>query len=476
MSREMESSHDFDDATKLNNMVDSKIIDSKLASNFSAEDVDRFVGYFDALNNETEIRSHSQDIKLRDGYLSDQCAAVIKSGDQTRISIIDIIEYFGDERPHGIELEMQRVVRDSNRNLAIEYRPDQKRGFVARVETKGGINPESNMDPAAILEACAQNNMSSMTIELPAGANEVSVMKIVDQVAKGYETAFEEYQLEMARAGEEAKASVINFLRQNKQQDDPRELSIEASREVAKQRVEHITAVFNQIIYAIKGDPFSKIANNGVTDRSSYHTAFRSIIEIFGPKDAPRQVGIYNKRMDKKYVLEDPGVPDEALLQGCRLAEIGGNFVQEYQQYGAKVTCPQRSFSNDEHGGIKGDEQITLENYETTYPDLYDISMSRNVMDANSGVEQGFDSSTKGSVDLLAVFANMTKPGGLTAHEGTAVPDDESLYKFLGLEHVFTFTPADYKLHITLFRKIDSRKISPDELAEFLRLRSQVEK
>ena len=139
-----------------------------------------------------------------------------------------------------------------------------------------------------------------------------------------------------------------------------------------------------------------------------YETIFQCIMESY----------FINQKIKKEYDKMLSGNPNENQssnliklnpLKNIRILEIGGYFSLNIAKLGA--------IAEKKDSAIDEAEFITLENYKDKLGSGYDITISKEVLDRYSGIENGkpFKATCR---DLLTVFSNITRKGGISIHEG----------------------------------------------------------
>lgn len=458
------SQEELKKAYTVNKLIDLRLLTTELASQASKEDIEHWVANFNALFEKTEVSIKENDLEFRDGYPSDELFITIRSGDQSTTAKVKIIEYFDEEEL--LRKKMQSIQNKSQelspmRNRATTYRHGMEKMFKGVITFGDSLG---NKKPST----------SSIEARVPPDTKEVAIMKAIGDITQGYLNNFEHFQKEAQREADQMKSFALEILRSHQHIKD----SVEAGQRMYEkswrrigryQEEQYKLEVGNLLLAAC--DIFS-LNFKPDAQLMMYHT-FDALVAIFGPKDIIRFQKMYVTAASR-FVGEDlstkddeGGAPENILLQGCRMAEVGGDHVQTFEHYyGAAVSYQKRDYKYNEFGGIKpGEKQITLQNYEEFYPGDYDITMSRQVMDGGSGVGAGFSDTAKGSEDLLAAFANMTRKDGISIHQGGAVPQDERVLAFIGFEHIFTFETKPDPTH--LFLKVSDKKITPEMLRTF---------
>ena len=182
---------------------------------------------------------------------------------------------------------------------------------------------------------------------------------------------------------------------------------------------------------------------------------YRTIIEAIDPYET-----IQYRRLDKK-----PENLDEATIitmakemrnrrigTGVSVAEIGGNVTCTVMEaLGAHTT-----FTDAGYRGSKvpftlwqkasdflssRDDLVTLDHYTHKFSRTYDFTISNRVLDPGSGAEavaegEGGSPVTAGAMELLAIYANITKNGGYSIHGGLTVDIANAFLDYLGFDIV----------------------------------------
>jgi hypothetical protein len=378
------------------------------------------------------------ELEDREGYLSNECYALIKVGKGLKSAIVKI-----EDEPITQEFDG---------------------GTTAY---KGGIwFDRRGLTPEELKNEAQEKKISYLEMTLDETSSDEASLQALVTLCQGYISNRERFMECVTEQGKETKKFAIDSMKRHQTDTDLRDVQRDLGL-LFNDPDGYSMSKVGAINLILRGH---EIGGYGWSQDTRFiiHNPFDSLARIFAASDSVKQEELYNLALiHDRLDVKTKNVPASKLMKGARIAEVGGNFVSDFSSYGAEVICPERHIDPGEFGGIKNNEtQITLANYETEYPGLFDFSMSRNVMDGLSGIGTGFSSDLAGSIDLLTVFANITKEGGITMHQGGAVPNDTELLNFLGLECVYTYkTQSD---PIRVFHKVDDRKITKHDLEEFL--------
>lgn len=468
------SNEELEKAYALNSLVDGGVVNRETASKFTGEEVDRFAGYFKELVTKPEIKMKEGKFAERSGYPSDECFVIVRQGQDVAVFHIGILEHFqGDSKWDGRLKRLGEELGDdgkpvaSLKNKAINYKPGLEKSFEAVISEKHMTADEANAEVEKV-------KASLIEIELQDGGDSTK-LKAVHKIAQDYQENFERYQRERIEEAEQVKRFAIDLMRKNNLvgragRDEALKNIQRMVLKVGQEHGMHYVAAINFLVFALK-EPL-QIPSYDYDDEDMIKKLYEPIeylISIFGPQDSLRQIDVYNASLRKNFGFKDsePEMPEDLLFQGCRVAEVGGNYVRKFKRLGAEVVCPERYFGTHEHGSIKTEEsQITLANYEQHYPGQFNITISRQVMEFGSGIQTGFSSEKEGAQDLLAAFANMTKKGGISIHNGNYVPTDEKYLQALGLELIFSIQPKRGGEPFYIFLKTGDKKITKKDILE----------
>lgn len=386
----------------------------------------------------------------REGYLANEVVMVIESGTKRKIG--------------------RARIEDSPQSVAVPGGTATYRGGIWFEDSSSSIEE--------IKATCAQQNISFVTLKLTEGASEAAITQNLVDVARGYISGVEKVREEYQKEAERVRQFVFDIMRRNRENPTHGGIQREMGRLLREGYIMAEVAAINQLLRGLHGG-FDEEGTNPAYE--ILHIPFYSLIAIFAAKDILQQQAAYQLALESDGipVRDKINIPESKIFTGAKLAEVGGDYIRQFAEMGATIAFQRRIYDFTEFGGIKNNEvQVTLDNYRDLYPDNYDVSLSHHVMDIGSGVGTGFGGGSHGdhagSVNLLAVFANMTRPDGVTAHRGNYVPTAPALLEHLGLEYVFKFPIPDrigrlaQPLHV--FRKIDDRIIKPDEFKKLLEL------
>lgn len=182
---------------------------------------------------------------------------------------------------------------------------------------------------------------------------------------------------------------------------------------------------------------------------------YRSIIEAIDPYET-----ILYRHCEKK-----PENLDEATITamakemrnrqigaGVSVAEIGGNVTGTVMEALGAHTA----FTDAGYRGSKvpftlwqkasdflssRDDLVALDHYTHKFSRTYDFTISNRVLDPGSGAEaisegEGGSPITAGAMELLAIYANITKNGGYSIHGGLTVDISNAFLDYLGFDIV----------------------------------------
>lgn len=425
------------EAIMLNALVDADIVTRSSASNAKAEEVDRLLystqQSFLREQQRIEVLEREMEPSSKDGYLSDILTITVKTPDRTRNFVAVLKEYFSPEELAQIKAaaaeDSEKILTDpeySAANRAIEYRYDSTPAFMLQL-----MEVESLPDTLT--------NCSHATLSVNSDGDE-GVFKVVNELATGYREGYRGALERLQAEAERIKNEVREVMRREKTPDKiASALSGMALRGELPVEVQFVDLTVGQSHPQAKEAVFLDV-------KALAYTGIDNMVMLFAPRDNLRMVQAYHYKLsrlmgDMEFIKGlDEGIPPDTILQGTRIAEIGGDFARRYRQMGAEVVLQERSYDIGEFGGIKANEkQVTSNNFAEVFPGTYDVTMSRQVMDSGSGIDTGFRDDYEGAKDLLTAMAAMTRSGGVCINQGSVVPMDEEFLNKIGLELLITF-------------------------------------
>lgn len=123
------------------------------------------------------------------------------------------------------------------------------------------------------------------------------------------------------------------------------------------------------------------------------------------------------------------------ILQDKTALEVGGNLLDYYLgRYGLKVQMPP-DIPSDYDERIPEAGRVTLDSYRDLIgEEQVDVGYTRELMSWGSGIEYGKHSYEYCVRELMTVFANKLKRGGIMIHIGDMVVTDEEFLKRIGVK------------------------------------------
>jgi hypothetical protein len=211
---------------------------------------------------------------------------------------------------------------------------------------------------------------------------------------------------------------------------------------------------------------------------------YRTIIEAIDPYET-----IQYRNFEKK-----PETLDEATITamanemrnrrigtGVSVAEIGGNVTSTVMEaLGAHTTSTDAGYRGSKVPFTlwqkasdflsSRDDLVTLDHYMHKFSRTFDFTISNRVLDPGSGVEaiaegHSGSSTTVGAMELLAIYANITKNGGYSIHGGLTVDIADAFLDYLGFDIVHKIGSG--KESVTILAK---RECKPKRYANGIRI------
>jgi hypothetical protein len=182
---------------------------------------------------------------------------------------------------------------------------------------------------------------------------------------------------------------------------------------------------------------------------------YRTIIEAIDPYETIQ----YRNFENKPETLDEATITAMAIEMrnrrigaGVSVAEIGGNVTCAVME----ALGAQTAFTDAGYRGSSvpftlwqkasdflssRDDLVTLDHYTHKFSGTFDFTISNRVLDPGSGVEaiaegHGGSSITVGAMELLAIYANITKNGGYSIHGGMTVDVADAFLDYLGFDIV----------------------------------------
>lgn len=416
------SESDIGKAREINRQVTEGILTGKGASDI---DIDEYLklNFGRELNegaesNETNLIDKEIVIERKNGYLSNECVILISCGSrfwQGRFKLID--EPVTQEHDFG----------------TTTYR--------------GGIFIEVfGADVDELKQQCASEQSSFAHLIVEKVPSKQALTQIWIDFSTGYRNGMELERETYKEDGEKAKKLATELMQDNPRPTEPHDDWRFLTQKWGAQTIGGNLGNYHTYAGIATGNLLFLSENwINMDQRGSVQELFKPfdcVVGIFGPSDGLKIQEFYNlmyakygrhevSKDDKMYT----GIPQDQVLKGCRIAEIGGDYIKYFEDLGAECIYQKRNYGIGEFGGIRDDEmQITSANCEEYFPGSHDITISRQVMDGNSGVGTGFANDMEGSKDLLKAFAMITKSGGISIHQGGAVPTDKEFLDSVGFE------------------------------------------
>ena len=409
-------------AQEINRQVTDGVLTGKDASEI---DIDQYLKFNfgrelteDLKSNEINVADKEIIFGRKNGYLSDECVMLISCKNrywQARFKLID--------------------------------NPITQEHDFGTVTYRGGIFIEVfDADVVGLREQCASEQSSFTHLTLENIPSKQALTQLWINFSEGYKKGIELERETYKEDGEKAKNLAMELMQDNSQPSMPHDDWRFLSGKWGAQTISGNLGNYHTYAGIAAGNLLFLSENWINRERANpiqdLFKPFDCVAGIFGPDDGLKIQEFYNLMLDKHgghHVVKNnkmyTGIPQNQVLKGCRIAEIGGNYIKAFESFGAECVYQNRNYGIEEFGGVKADEvQITSKNCKTHFPDAYDITMSRGVMDGASGVGTGFANDMEGSRDLLKAFAMMTRLGGISIHQGGAVPNDKEFLDSIDLE------------------------------------------
>jgi len=149
---------------------------------------------------------------------------------------------------------------------------------------------------------------------------------------------------------------------------------------------------------------------------------------------------LVNAGADEKYFLTHNKELIIKVLGGKRALEIGGfDMKAQFSEYGIDVMEPiieQHSFTR-----VNEEGRVTLDSYKTQIGTRQaDIGFSRELLSHGSGIQYGDHGLDWSCREMMTVYANLTKNGGLNLHIGDSVPGGDFL-DLIGFKQLHKWSP-----------------------------------
>lgn len=429
--------------------INKQIKDGKISAHkASTMDIGKFISDYLKEHEQKEqpltITSREFISQERDGYLPDEAA--IHLTDKNSVT--------------------QARLKMSSQPLALETGDPH-----VQASYKGGIWFETPKTLEQLKADCAIELKTLMAISVAEELTEEHKQQLVVQLAHGYKEGYEAYFRELREAVAPIQQMFLDILKNIPSDDPERYIQNQAGRAFRNLGEAGVFAI-NFLLKAYHGKFLLRYLS--MEDPAVRYAPFYGLISVLGTKDINKLKGIYfNTLADEGFIT--PGeaqkrnpVPTNKLLEGISIAEVGGSFPRYFEDFGATCFYNREKSFYAEQVSMREEEQITLRNYKFHFPQVCDFTFSREVLDMGSGIQTGFGSMDEASTDLLAAFANMTKKGGYTIHEGNHVPRDPKLLEKLGLKLIGILPTQQGTAHnnepVYVFEKISDKEIKPEDL------------
>jgi len=439
------TNREFGGAHFINEMVDAGEITAHEASTM---DINKFIADYFKRHTEQEkpltVTGREFISQEKDGYLSDEAVIRLTSKDAVTQAKLKMA-------PHPIALETD------NPSVRASY--------------KGGIWFEEPKTLEQLKADCATELKTLISIGVAEELTEEQKQQLIVQVAQTYKESYESYFAELREAVRPIQELFLEILGKIPRDNPEKFIEQQSARVFRDFGSEGIFAI-NLLRKAYQGKFLQARYESG--DPRVVYAPFYSLISVLGAKDIQKLRGIYYTTLaDEKFISEKEAksknpVPTDKLMEGIAIAEIGGDFPSYFEHMGAKCFYNREKGFHHEQVSLHPEDQVTLENYQSHFPEPCDFTFTREVLDMGSGIERGFGSTRLASIDLLAACANMTKKGGYTIHEGNNVPKDPQILERLGLKLVGVLPTQEGANMIVdpvyVFEKVSDKKVLPQDL------------
>ena len=117
---------------------------------------------------------------------------------------------------------------------------------------------------------------------------------------------------------------------------------------------------------------------------------------------------------------------------------------------------------------ISGENAIKLKNWNSYINEKYDITLSNELMDSNSGIKYEKHSDVFCGFEMYSIFANITKRNGFSLHANGSVISSlyETYFQFIGFKVIEYFRNADGDFRFTMImEKINEKQTSYEEFS-----------